>query len=657
MRIVSAFLLACQAAPQDVHGERTIASILSGGSVVDVNTIPDLLSQAGVQEDLRITSFLSSSRIKTLKFAQTQIVPTSTGSVSNADFCAYLHEAERHLPDLVVTCGKDINGEMTELDDSLHVNDPNTKFQTQLDRMRMGDVWGLIQQYPRKDVTVAVIDQGVDFTDPDMAPLKSTFNTSYGRVIDGGWNFIGDSSTLTVTPFYHGQRVSRVLAARGNNSAGMVGVAPDHVRLVSLQISGGLSELIEALEMAMDIGVDVISMSLRYHISHYSAERALLETVMLRAQERNILLVSAAGNDDEDAHDCYPCWYGGPNAMCVAALNNDPIYNLAGFSNFGDRVDIAAFGEDVYTGRGFSGLHEWSSGTSFATPMVSGAAAILLSLGVEPLMVKRILLADADRFQVAHKPLRPGGGALNILSSIKRAINSRFTFLRDVRLLPRGFSCSSIMCLVHGDIRDKSHDITYTAAPIPLKYIGLGNAVVFLCFGPLNVMHFVLSLTDSAQSSGKIPELLLFTLPVAMMVTVILSANNIRDMKCDWKAGCYTLEGMLGTKGSRMYRGYFGGLIIGAHLISVWVAIHYSCYGFLLTLAALPRSLWLINLVCFTPETDENFKFVDQASAHSLLIFGLSTALGISSVTQDAQVSIPGLLFSFVVLTFLYVVG
>mmetsp|Transcript_8578 Transcript_8578/g.10363 ORF Transcript_8578/g.10363 Transcript_8578/m.10363 type:complete len:90 (+) Transcript_8578:208-477(+) len=83
----------------------------------------------------------------------------------------------------------------------------------------------------RKNITVAVIDQGVDFSDPDMAPLKTAFVTSDGKVIDGGWNFFDNSPSLTVEG-YHGQFVSRVLAARGNNSFGVVGVAPDHVTLV-----------------------------------------------------------------------------------------------------------------------------------------------------------------------------------------------------------------------------------------------------------------------------------------------------------------------------------------------------------------------------------------------------------------------------------------
>ncbi|KAF4659415.1 hypothetical protein FOL47_007591 [Perkinsus chesapeaki] len=400
----------------------TVLSILSGGSMVYVDTIPELLHKVGVEVDGRIATLLSTANIKTLKFAECQIVPTSSGSVSNADLCDYLHGARRHLPDLQVTCGRNIAGEMTQLDDTLHVNDPDAYMQDYLRRMNMGEVWGLIQQYPRREVTVAVIDQGVNFSDPDMAPLRGTFTTSDGKVIDGGWNFQYGNSTLTLG-FHHGQRVSRVLAARGNNSAGMVGVAPDHVRLVSLQISGAMSQFLEALDMAIDLGVDVISMSLTYHMNGYSSsEKALLRTALLRAQQRNIVLVSSAGNDNMDAHDCYPCWYGGPSAICVTALNNDANNTLANFSNFGNRVDIAAFGTSIYSGSLVPGVHVWSSGASFATPMVSAGAAILLSLGVQPSRVKSILVSSTDPLQGSNKHIRPRSGALNILSSVQNAI-------------------------------------------------------------------------------------------------------------------------------------------------------------------------------------------------------------------------------------------
>ncbi|EEQ98117.1 1,4-dihydroxy-2-naphthoate octaprenyltransferase, putative [Perkinsus marinus ATCC 50983] len=176
--------------------------------------------------------------------------------------------------------------------------------------------------------------------------------------------------------------------------------------------------------------------------------------------------------------------------------------------------------------------------------------------------------------------------------------------------------------------------VTYTVSPFPLKYIGLGDAAVFIFFGPINVVHFTLAVTAAEQSYSRLGDLLLFTLPVSIMVTVILSANNIRDIDGDWEAGCYTLEGMLGRTASRVY---FAGLVMTAQAISAWLAFH--------------------KRVCLSPEDAEYYKFVDQSSAHTLLILGLTTALGISSVSPAAQVSIPGLLFSCVLIGLLHAVG
>ncbi|EER11687.1 1,4-dihydroxy-2-naphthoate octaprenyltransferase, putative [Perkinsus marinus ATCC 50983] len=176
--------------------------------------------------------------------------------------------------------------------------------------------------------------------------------------------------------------------------------------------------------------------------------------------------------------------------------------------------------------------------------------------------------------------------------------------------------------------------VTYTVSPFPLKYIGLGDAAVFIFFGPINLVHFTLAVTAAEQSYSRLGDLLLFTLPVSIMVTVILSANNIRDMDGDWEAGCYTLEGMLGRTASRVY---FAGLVMTAQAISAWLAFH--------------------KRVCLSSEDAEYYKFIDQSSAHTLLILGLTTALGISSVSPAAQVSIPGLLFSCVLIGLLHAVG
>ncbi|EER04116.1 hypothetical protein Pmar_PMAR025615 [Perkinsus marinus ATCC 50983] len=91
---------------------------------------------------------------------------------------------------------------------------------------------------------------------------------------------------------------------------------------------------------------------------------------------------------------------------------------MAGFSNYGDNVDIAAYGSRIYTG-----ADRFSSGTSFACPIVSGAAAILLSMGVKPKYVAGILTHNVDRFGSPSRPMRKHAGALNPLKAVNMAID------------------------------------------------------------------------------------------------------------------------------------------------------------------------------------------------------------------------------------------
>ncbi|KAF4657906.1 Suppressor of the cold-sensitive snRNP bioproteinsis mutant brr1-1 [Perkinsus chesapeaki] len=199
MRFLSALPPIWLAASQGIYDDSSIVSIIhDDGSLVDVANIPTLLADAGVEGDQRVASFLLTSLVRTLKFAQCQIVPTSVDTLSNVDLCAYLNETRRYLSNHVIVCGKNVIGRMTRIDNKLNVDDPRSRWQYFLRRMGMRDVWELLQEYPRKNVTVAVIDQGVDFTDQDLAPLKSSFVTSDGKAIDGGWNFWTNSSKLTV---------------------------------------------------------------------------------------------------------------------------------------------------------------------------------------------------------------------------------------------------------------------------------------------------------------------------------------------------------------------------------------------------------------------------------------------------------------------------
>ncbi|KAF4667252.1 hypothetical protein FOL47_003654 [Perkinsus chesapeaki] len=286
-------------------------------------------------------------------------------------------------------------------DTSLHVNDPDAHYQRHLEWLQMGEVWRISRPYVKRKVKVAVLDSGIDWTDEDFASLKETVKKKSGGYLDGGWNFFTNSPDMT-TVNRHGTNVCKILAAKGNNSYGMVGVAPD-VTLIPLQILGDdeslpLPNFLAAIEMAIDLEVDVISMSFGYSLSRKNlTEQHLLWNALLKAQQHGILLVSSAGNSFSRASDTYPCWFGGPLGICTAYLLDNQTHNvLSTFSNWGERVDVATYGTNIFTGRDAAGELTYFNGSSAAAPIIAGVAAILLSMDVEPTMVKRLILFEEE---------------------------------------------------------------------------------------------------------------------------------------------------------------------------------------------------------------------------------------------------------------------
>ncbi|MBI2605967.1 MAG: S8 family serine peptidase [Deltaproteobacteria bacterium] len=281
-----------------------------------------------------------------------------------------------------------------------------------------------------KDIVVAVIDTGVDYTHEELkdnifANTKEVAGN--GKDDDGngfvddvrGWNFQGKNND-PMDDNRHGTHVSGTIGAKGNNAIGTAGVNWD-VRIVPLKFlssqgSGTLTDAVEAIKYATKLKVNVMSNS--WGGGGYS--QTMFDAIK-DAQAKGILFVAAAGNEknDNDARASYPASYRLDNVISVAASDNRDV--MASFSNYGAKsVHLSAPGVNVYsTVPAANGGYATFSGTSMACPHVAGASALLWSLnkGWTYKQVKERLLATVDPVR-GLKSKTVSGGRLNVYNAI-----------------------------------------------------------------------------------------------------------------------------------------------------------------------------------------------------------------------------------------------
>jgi subtilisin family serine protease/putative cell wall-binding protein len=257
-------------------------------------------------------------------------------------------------------------------------------------------------------VFVGVIDEGIQVTHPDLAanmwvnpfeiPGDGIDNDGNGYVDDvHGWDFNGNDNSVFdgaegSNKDSHGTHVAGTIGAVGGNGVGVAGVNWD-VTMISLKVlgdnGGSTADVIRAIDYLTDLklrhGLNVVASSNSYGCSGcYS--RLMLEAIE-RGGDAGILFVAAAGNSADDTGvtphypSSYQCDRGGTRGwncvLSVASMTSNG--SLSWFSNYGDDVHLGAPGSGIWSTVPIDSYANFS-GTSMATPHVSGAIALCASV-------------------------------------------------------------------------------------------------------------------------------------------------------------------------------------------------------------------------------------------------------------------------------------
>lgn len=357
---------------------------------------------------------LYSDTVDTVEITNSDIEVVIEDSLTSATDVAITDEiinSESESIKLVSVTTADSKATLSELStiDGVVFAEPNYKIKALANDPGYNNQWGLTSNNGINtekawevtkgsgDITVAILDTGVDINHQDLSAnifinaaevSDGVDNDGNGYIDDiNGWDFTtyesttnnGDNSVYDGTIIdgentdAHGTHIAGIIAA-SLNGTGVQGVAPN-TKILPVKFmnngEGTVFNAIKAIEYAETMGAKIANCS--WGAEGYS--HFLHDSIA----NSSMFFVCAAGNEESNVQTYpeYPAMFDLDNIISVGATSSDG--SLAYFSNYGQGVDVAAPGEEIYSTLP-ENTYGYMDGTSMATPFVSGAAALLLSI-------------------------------------------------------------------------------------------------------------------------------------------------------------------------------------------------------------------------------------------------------------------------------------
>ncbi len=360
-------------------------------------------------------------------------------------------------------------------------NDPLYSYLWGWPRIQMPLAWSL--GAGTATTKVAIIDSGVDYTHPDLAPNFGT---------NKGYDFVDNDSDPApdVTFENHGTHVAGTLGAAINNSTGIAGMGAFELLSVrSLNEAGsGLSDdIADGINWATSEGAQVINMSIGGPFD------SLIASAVANAHANNVVLVAAAGNDNVSALD-YPAAYA--EVIAVGSVNSAD--QRSSFSNYGPGLDVVAPGSLIMSTLNGND-YGYFSGTSMASPHVAGVAALILNHApaLTHDQVRNILTGTADDLGPNGWDNDFGHGRLNayqaLLAALQAGDNSRILNLQNTG--------SALLNVT--DITNSESWLTVSPTSFAIDPGGAQDVYLFADVGLLSAGFYTDTLNISSNDAGS----------------------------------------------------------------------------------------------------------------------------------------------------------